>query len=401
MNTKRHSILGALAAVLAGLVVVSVAAAAPPFVTTGAASSIAPTRVRLNASVDPRGSATTWYFQLGTTTGYGTDTAVQSAGAGTKAVQESIVVAGLAAGTTYDFRVVASNGSGTTFGANQAFVTPGPPEAATQTSESVGTTTATLMGTLDPGGLSTSWYFQYGTSTAYGSTTPTENIGSGTATLPVSAPLSSLTAGTTYHFRLVAVSSAGTSYGADASFSTSPALTLKTQAQLVVHGNDVALTGAVADAGAGVMVTVAAEPYGTSAFATVGTTLTRTDGTYLFYARPHIGTTYEASGNGGSSQTVAVAVRPSVSLVRLTRGRLESHVAAGVQLVHRQVKLQRLQHGKWVTLEQLHLNTSSNAVFGPAALPHGHSTIRVALSVNEAGPGLLAGFSRVIAYSRA
>jgi hypothetical protein len=296
--------------------------------------------------------------------------------------------------------VSSPNGSGTTFGANQSFVTPGPPAAVTETSQSVGTTTATLVGTVNPGGLSTNWFFQYGTTTAYGSETPSENIGSGTSTMSVSAPIASLAAGVGYHFRLVAVSSAGTSYGADATFSTTPALTLNTHTLEVVHGNVVPLSGIVAGGATGVTVTITAEPYGMSSFATVGTTLTRTNGAYVFYARPHIGTTYQASANGGSSQTVAVAVRPSITVKRIAHGRLEAHVSAGVQLIGRNVKLQRLESGRWVTLKQTHINSLSNAILSSTALPHGHSTIRIALSVNEAGPGLLAGFSRVFSYLR-
>jgi hypothetical protein len=376
------------------------ASAAAPGVSTDAASSISPTNARLNGAVNPGGKSTNWYFQFGTSTSYGTNTATQNAGSGTKAKSESIAINGLHPGTSYDFRIVASNASGTSFGANQSFVTFGPPAAQTQTSQSVNTSAATLVGAVNPGGLATSWYFEYGTTTSYGSRTATEKIGAGTSTLTVSAPLANLAPGTTYHFRLVATSSAGTSYGADASFATSPALSLKANVLEVVHGNEVALSGVVTNGAMGVSVTISSEPYGTNSFTTVGTTLTRTGGAFVFYARPHIGTTYVAGANGGTSQTVAIGVRPSVSLVRLRLARLETHVSAGVQLVGRQVKLQRLEYGHWVTLKQFHLNANSSVVFKATELPHGHSTIRIALSVNEAGPGLLAGFSRELSYRR-
>jgi hypothetical protein len=51
-------------------------------------------------------------------------------------------------------------------------------------------------------------------------------------------------------------------------------------------------------------------------------------------------------------------------------------------------------------LKHFRLGTSSTAVFTASALPHGRSTIRIALSVNEAGPGLLAGFSHELRYLR-
>jgi hypothetical protein len=392
--------LGGLVAAALALLVVAAASAAPPAVTTDPASSLGPTKARLHGAVNPGGHDTTWYFQLGTTTGYGTNTAAQHTGAGTKPVNVAMSVNGLAPGTTYDFRLVASNSAGTTFGANQTFVTLAPPAVQTQAVQSVATTSATPMGAVNPNGLATSWWFEYGPTTSYGAKTPVESIGSGTAAIGVSAPLANLAAGTTYHYRLVASNSAGTNYGGDLSFVTAPALTLKAHAFDVVHGNQIELSGTVSSGTSGVAVTVAAEPYGSSAFTPVGTTLTRNGGTFVFYAKPGIGTTYQASVNGGVSQTVPVGVHPSISLTALRLARLKVHVSAGIQLIGRQVQLQRLQSGRWVTLKHYKLDTGSNVTFSASALPHGHSTIRIALSVNEAGPGLLAGFSRELGYRR-
>ena len=52
------------------------------------------------------------------------------------------------------------------------------------------TTTATLNGTVDPNGRATTWYFEYGTSTSYGSKTAEKSAGSGTSTTGVAAPVS-------------------------------------------------------------------------------------------------------------------------------------------------------------------------------------------------------------------
>lgn len=94
------------------------------------------------------------------------------------------------------------------------------PTVTTGSATSVSSGTATLNGTVNPNGI-TIYYFEYGTTTDYGSTTTEMDAGSGTDDTPFSADLTGLTAGTIYHFRLVATNSAGTSYGNDATFTTS------------------------------------------------------------------------------------------------------------------------------------------------------------------------------------
>ena len=78
------------------------------------------------------------------------------------------------------------------------------PAAITGPVSSVGATSATVTGTVNPNGQATSWYVEYGTSTSYGSRTASQNAGSGTANAAVSASLTGLTPGTTYHYRVVA-----------------------------------------------------------------------------------------------------------------------------------------------------------------------------------------------------
>jgi len=77
-----------------------------------------------------------------------------------------------------------------------------------------------LAGYVDPRGAPTSYYFEYGATSAYGSQTPTGSAGSGSNEVKVSASIDGLVAGTTYHFRLVAISSAGTTVGPDHVFTT-------------------------------------------------------------------------------------------------------------------------------------------------------------------------------------
>jgi hypothetical protein len=92
-----------------------------------------------------------------------------------------------------------------------AVVTTGP-------AENVTTSGAKVTGTVNPGGAQTSYHFEYGTTNAYGLSTPDNDAGAGSADLGVSAQLSGLTASTTYHYRLVA----GGVNGNDRTFTTGP-----------------------------------------------------------------------------------------------------------------------------------------------------------------------------------
>jgi hypothetical protein len=96
-----------------------------------------------------------------------------------------------------------------------------PPTVTTNAATGVGQTSATLKGTVDPNGTSTSVYFQYGTTTSYGSTTASQAIGSGTTSVTVSQAVSGLICNTVYHFRVVATTAYGTTAGLDQTFTTS------------------------------------------------------------------------------------------------------------------------------------------------------------------------------------
>ena len=78
---------------------------------------------------------------------------------------------------------------------------------------------ATLNGTVDPHGFSTTVYFQYGRTIGYGSRTPNQTK-TGTNYQNVTANISALSAHTTYHFRIVATNAVGTRYGGDRTFTT-------------------------------------------------------------------------------------------------------------------------------------------------------------------------------------
>ena len=89
----------------------------------------------------------------------------------------------------------------------------------TSAATNVAAYSATLNGSVNPGGLTTSVYFQYGTTTGYGSSTPVQ-AQTGNTFRNVSANISSLMANHVYHFRVVATNSGGTTYGSDRTFTT-------------------------------------------------------------------------------------------------------------------------------------------------------------------------------------
>jgi plastocyanin len=193
----------------------------PPVVTTNPATFIASFSATLHGSLDPHGLATTVHFQYGTTTSYGLTTAPQSH-TGNTYLNISANISSLSAGTVYHFRIVASNSAGTRFGADRTFTTltaTGPPVVTTNSATNVAASSATLNGSLDPHGLTTTVHFQYGTTTSYGHTTPMQSQ-TGNTYRNIGANISGLTTDTNYHFRIVATNSAGTRLGSDRTFTT-------------------------------------------------------------------------------------------------------------------------------------------------------------------------------------
>ena len=173
--------------------------------------------------MNPRGVATTYHFQYGTTTSYGSSTAPASAGTGTGALTVSRALSGLAHATTYHFRLVAVSADGVTSSADGVFTTrPRPPSVSTGGVAATSPTGATIAATVNPNGQPTVYAFQYGRSTAYGAQTPSQSAGAGRAAVAVQAGLSGLEPSTAYHYRVVATNATGTVVGADRVLTTAP-----------------------------------------------------------------------------------------------------------------------------------------------------------------------------------
>jgi DNA-binding beta-propeller fold protein YncE len=207
------------------------------------ASAITPAGATLNGTVNPNGADTTYHFEYGTTSGYGTSTPAGDAGGITGETPVSAPITGLQPGTTYHFRVVASNGIGTAAeGADQTFTTaPAPPVSATD----VGAVIATIQGTINPQGQLSTYRFEYGTDTSYGTSTPERTGGTGSSDEVVSSNITGLQPATTYHARLVVTIGGQTVSSEDATFTTAPAPALTIAAPTAVGAHAATFHGTI------------------------------------------------------------------------------------------------------------------------------------------------------------
>ncbi|MCH7521018.1 MAG: T9SS type A sorting domain-containing protein, partial [Candidatus Marinimicrobia bacterium] len=117
---------------------------------------------------------------------------------------------------------------------------PDPPAVTTGLPARISATAALLRGSVNPRGLSTDVYFDYGLTTSYGDTVQAARNLVGAADTTVGARLSDLTPGARYHYRLVATSSTGTTTGGDITFVTPTDTTVTVDNRLV--SGDAAVT---------------------------------------------------------------------------------------------------------------------------------------------------------------
>ena len=206
--------------------------ASPPIADTLAATGATLTGGTLHAAINPQGQATTYHFDWGTTSAYGTQTPITDASVGSDISEHAVeqTLGELTPDTSYHFRVVASNcagcAEGTTYGVDRTFTTAPAPLAVTRPAVAVGQDGATLNGMANPEGALTTYRFEWGTSTSYGRQAPIVDgvVGSDSAEHPLAQAIAALTPGTTYHYRIVASDcegcASGTTYGLDATFTT-------------------------------------------------------------------------------------------------------------------------------------------------------------------------------------
>ena len=180
---------------------------AAPEATTLAALDPNTSSAILQASVNPQGGTTFVRFEYGTSLAYGQSTVVRGIGSGNQAVTALQSVSGLIAGQNYHFRVVASNSSGTTFGGDQTFSTGRlAPLATTGEASPLTVNTVQVAGSVRARGAAVEAAFEFGTD---GVNFPnrigvSQGTVGGDAEVAVSAVLTNLLPGVTYHYRAVA-----------------------------------------------------------------------------------------------------------------------------------------------------------------------------------------------------
>lgn len=192
-----------------------------PAVDTLPATNIGYTHASLTGSVYGKYVTTNYYFEYGTTTAYGQQTAEREARGEERPESNTQEVVDLAPDTVYHYRIVATNRFyGTSYGTDQTFSTYPEPTVETDLPTEVGYDGATLSGALNPRGVSTEYYFEFGTTDAYGQRTTQSPAGSGASAAQETQAVAGLAEDTTYHYRIVATTKYGTTYGADQTFAT-------------------------------------------------------------------------------------------------------------------------------------------------------------------------------------
>ena len=197
-----------------------------PAVTTGGASGATAESAMLEGTVNPESTHTSYRFEFGIEATYGGMSPEVEAGAGSTDVPASFLLEGLQPNTTYHYRLVASNTLGSNAGEDETFTTLSAPPLVGQApfATTVTATSATLHATIDPRNSPTTYHFNYGTSTAYGSTAPSPDAqGGSVGEEAVHMSITGLEPSTTYHFQVVADNGTGGPVaGEDQTFTTLP-----------------------------------------------------------------------------------------------------------------------------------------------------------------------------------
>ncbi len=220
-----------------------------PVVVTIAATSVTATAATINSTINAGNATVLSGFDYGLTTAYGSSiNGTPATVNGTTVTAVSSGLSGLAPATLYHYRAKGSSGAVTIYGSDLTFTTlPNPPSVITTAATSISSGGATLNGTVNANNGATTVTFEYGLTTAYGSTiTAVQSPVNGSIVTIVNAAVPGLLPNTTYHFRVDGTNAGGTSYGNDLIFTTNAILAIVvTSPATNVTSNTAQLNGTV------------------------------------------------------------------------------------------------------------------------------------------------------------
>jgi hypothetical protein len=264
-----------------------------------------------------------------------------------------------------------------------------PPTATTGAATQITYDSAVLEATSNPEGVATEVYFQYGPTTAYGTTSSPEQVGAGTVAVPTSATVTGLAAYTKYDYRLVAVSASGTTDGANKTFTTSKiplSLQISASPDPAVYGGLVTIAGTLAGTGnADKAVALQQNPYPyTAGFTQIGNSeLTSSTGAYAFtIAALDMSTEYRVVSTGSAAVVSPIVDETDALVVTLhtkavgTRShratRFSGTVAPGTE-TDAKFAVQELIDGNWKLVGgSITKNTTQNGLATFSVVVHFH-----------------------------
>ena len=174
-----------------------------------------------------------------------------------------------------------------------------------------------------------------------------------------------------------------------------PGISLSVSAFKVLYGHHITLTGRISPQATGRSVVIVARRYGASSPVRIATVTTHAGGRFAFTAKPSVGTTYFAKWNTVRSRTLTIGVQPAIAAIEAGDGRIWTQVSPISRFAEQSVKLQQLVNGTWQTIASKRLGAFSMTYFA-TSIPT--STVRIALSVNQAGRGFLGSTSHALRY---
>jgi plastocyanin len=179
-----------------------------------------------------------------------------------------------------------------------------------------------------------------------------------------------------------------------------PAVTIAATAPILIFGQGTTISGQVSNGQANERVTVYGQPYGNQSSFLIATLLTGPNGVWSVGVKPDLLTTYSARWKGTVSANVSVNVRPKIGFSVNRRGLAAIKVRTARSMAGHRVYIQRFtRFHEWVKFRRVVLNARSGKLVR-LHVRRGRYTLRVYMTVNQAGAGYLDGWSRTVVYRK-